>query len=196
MTDFGPRTALLVVDVQNDFASTRGSLYVTGAEEILPLINQEVERAASAGALVVYSRDWHPESTPHFAEFGGIWPAHCVAGSWGAEFHPGLRILENSRHILKGVDGEDGYSAFSVRHPTSAETSSTELAELLRLHRIERIVIIGLATDYCVKETALDGIRLGLATTVLRSGVRAVNLNAGDGEHALEAIKLAGGRVE
>jgi nicotinamidase/pyrazinamidase len=191
---YDSKTALLVVDFQNDFADPQGSLYVSGAEDVVDRINQEIERAARAGALVVYTQDWHPRSTPHFATDGGIWPVHCVAGTWGADLYPKLDVV--GAVVRKGTGGEDGYSGFSVRDPGSGEESSTGLAQMLESGGIERTVIVGLATDYCVKETALDALRLGYPVTVLEDAVRAVELAPGDGRRALDAVRAAGGRVE
>jgi nicotinamidase/pyrazinamidase len=193
MTAYDGQTALVVVDVQNDFADPDGSLYVAGGEEIVAAVNQEIDRALRAGALVVYTQDWHPETTPHFAKDGGIWPVHCVMDTWGAEFHPDLVV--SGPIVRKGSGGEDGYSGFTVRDPQSGEKHGTDLEALLRERGIERIVITGLATDYCVKETALDALGKGLHTTVLRETVRAVDLEEGDGESALDAIRAAGGEV-
>lgn len=195
MADYDPHTALIVVDVQNDFADPAGSLYVRGGEALMPFINREIERAAKAGAAVFYTRDWHPPATPHFAKDGGTWPVHCVAGTWGAEFHPRLEH-RGDLEIRKGTGGEDGYSGFSVRDPESGETAATPLAALLAERDIERLVVIGLAADYCVKETVLDARRLGFPVTVLRGGTRAVNLAAGDGDHALAEMQGAGAVLE
>lgn len=194
MTDYDPKTALMIVDVQNDFADPSGALYVSGGENVIALVNEEAERARAAGATVAYTQDWHPATTPHFEKDGGIWPVHCVEGTWGAEFHPELRV--DGPIIRKGSGGEDGYSGFSVRHPISGEQYSTELHDLLRERGIERVVVVGLATDYCVKETALDATRLGFDTTVLSEAIRAVNLRAGDGDRAVEEMIAAGARVE
>src|SRR5438105_182362 len=153
MPDYDDRTALAVIDIQNDFADPRGSLYVHGGEEVVPVANDEIERAVASGALVVYTQDWHPESTPHFQKDGGIWPVHCVQNSWGAEFHPDLRIVPGTEIIRKGAGGEDGYSGFSVRDPRSGETAPTRLESVLRERDSRRLVVAGLATDYCVKET-------------------------------------------
>src|SRR5439155_14935979 len=136
--------------------------------------NREIGRAAEAGALVVYTQDWHPPVTPHFQEDGGIWPVHCVQGTWGAQFHPDLHMA--GPVVRKGTGGEDGYSGFTVRDPESGETEGTDLEPILRDHGVERLVILGLATDYCVKETALDAVRKGFEAAVLLEGVRAVNL--------------------
>jgi nicotinamidase/pyrazinamidase len=183
-------TALVVVDVQNDFADPDGSLYVDGGEDIVPLVNDEVAAAHGAGATVVYTQDWHPPDTPHFAKDGGIWPVHCVAGTWGAELYPDLVVEGES--IRKGTGGEDGYSGFTMADPISGQTSSTGLAELLQARGVERVVVVGLATDYCVKATAMDGLRLGFPTTVLRDATRAVELEPGDGARAIEEMHDAG----
>jgi nicotinamidase/pyrazinamidase len=185
-------TALLVVDVQNDFADPAGSLYVAGAEEIVDGVNREVRDASGRGALVVYTSDWHPPATPHFAKDGGVWPVHCVNGTWGARFHPAHELVEGAAFVHKGVGGEDGYSAFSVREPVSGARAETGLDEMLRERHIERLVVVGLATDYCVKETAFDAIAKGYGVTVLGGLVRAVDLHPGDGDRALEAVRIAG----
>lgn len=195
MVRYDAATALIVVDIQNDFADPAGNLYVRGGETLIPFINREIARAAAAGAAVIYSRDWHPPRTPHFARDGGIWPVHCVAGTWGAEFHPDLERV-GDREIRKGSGGEDGYSAFSMRDPASGDIAATPLAAMLAKLAIARLVIVGLATDYCVKETVLDARRLGFAVTVLRDGVRAVDLQPGDGERALAAMQAAGAVLE
>jgi nicotinamidase/pyrazinamidase len=190
---YDEKSALLVVDVQNDFADPNGSLYVEGGEQIVPLVNREIARAASARALVVYTQDWHPASTPHFETHGGKWPVHCVHDTWGADLHPELKVVGDQ--IRKATGPEDGYSGFSVEHLPSGERRGTGLDDLLRTRAIERIVIVGLATDYCVKETALDGLRLGYDVTVLSDAVGAVELQPGDGAHALAAVSRAGARL-
>jgi nicotinamidase/pyrazinamidase len=188
--EYDPKTALVVVDVQNDFAHPAGSLYVNGGELVVPVVNAEIHRALEQGALVVYTQDWHPPTTPHFKKDGGIWPVHCVQGTWGAQLHPELEVV--GEVVRKGTGGEDGYSGFSVRDPASGERDSTGLDALLRGHGIERIVIAGLATDYCVKETALDGLGLGFGVTIVRDAVGAVNLSPQNGAHALQEAAAAG----
>jgi nicotinamidase/pyrazinamidase len=194
MTEYDGRTALLVVDIQNDFADSKGSLYVKGGEDVVPVANDEIEAALGAGAMVVYTQDWHPDATPHFKKDGGIWPVHCVKGSWGAEFHPNLHV--RGEIVQKGTGGEDGYSGFTVREPTSGQKSPTALEPLLRRNEIERVVVAGLATDYCVRETALDALRKGFETVVLADATRPVELDPGDGERAFEDIRRSGGTIE
>jgi nicotinamidase/pyrazinamidase len=186
------RTALIVVDVQNDFADPRGSLYVRRGEEVVPFLNREIERAFDGGASVVYTQDWHPPVTPHFRKDGGIWPVHCVRDTWGAQFHPGLRVAESATIVRKGEDGGDAYSGFSVRDPQSGDVTATRLESILRARNADTLVIAGLATDYCVADTTVDAIKLGHTATVLLEGIRAVDLQLGDGDRAIERMRAAG----
>jgi Amidases related to nicotinamidase len=183
-------TALVVVDVQNDFADPAGNLYVSGGEDVVPRVNAEVAAAKAAGSPVFYTQDWHPEMTPHFAKDGGIWPIHCVGGTWGAQFHSDL--LADGPIVRKGEDGSDGYSGFSARDPQSGETSVTPLDSMLKSMQVERIVVCGLATDYCIVETVLDARRLGYEVTVLIPVIGAVDIQPGDGERAIERMRQAG----
>ena len=193
MPPYDDRTALLVVDVQNDFTDPAGSLAVPDAEAILPIVNAEIESALGAGALVMYTQDWHPPTTPHFRKDGGRWPVHCVAGTWGADLHPDLAV--EGPVLKKGSGGEDGYSGFSVRDPQSGEVDATQLEGMLRDRRVGRVVIAGLATDYCVVETALDGRRLGFDVQVVAAGIRAVEVEPGDGGQAIERMREAGAAI-
>lgn len=195
MSRYDPVTALIVVDVQNDFADPAGSLSVAGGADVIPAIDAEIANATVAGSLVVLTQDWHPEVTPHFAKDGGPWPVHCVADSWGAALHPDLVAPEASPRVRKGVNGEDGYSGFTMRDPTSGEESPTELDALLRDRAIERVVVVGLATDYCVKATALDAARLGYRTSVLTDAIAAVEVAPGDGTRAIDEMAAAGVRL-
>ncbi|HEX2258816.1 MAG TPA: isochorismatase family protein [Actinomycetota bacterium] len=193
MVQYDEKTAVIVVDVQNDFADPKGNLHVKDGSSTIPVVNREVDRALSAGGTVFYTQDWHPESTPHFEKDGGIWPVHCVMDSWGAKLHPDLAV--EGEIVRKGSHGEDGYSGFSQRDPVSGEETPTALEQKLRDKGIEKVVVVGLATDYCVKATALDAIQRGFEVTVLSDGVRAVDLQPGDGDRALKEIKDAGGKV-
>jgi nicotinamidase-related amidase len=175
--------ALLIVDFQNDF-TPGGALGVEGGDEIAGRLN---ELAADARfEVVVATRDWHPADHGSFREQGGIWPAHCVAGTEGAELHRGLDRSRLDAVVDKGQDVEaDGYSGFEA----------TLLEELLRARGVDHVTIGGIATDYCVKNTALDALRLGFGVTVDRDAVRAVELSEGDSERALDEIRAAGGSV-
>jgi nicotinamidase/pyrazinamidase len=191
---YDPATALLAVDVQNDFADPTGGLAVAGAEAILPVLNAEIAAARAAGAFVAYTQDWHPPTTPHFAKDGGTWPVHCVGGTWGAELHPGL-VGDAGPSVRKGTNGEDGYSGFTMRDPLSGATVPTELDGLLRSRGIRRVVIGGLATDYCVRATVLDALALGYEAHVLVDCVRPVEVEPGDGGRALDEMARAGAHL-
>jgi nicotinamidase/pyrazinamidase len=195
MSRYDEQTALVVVDLQNDFADPAGSLSVAGGDTIVPRVNQAVADAVERGVLVVATQDWHPESTPHFAKDGGIWPVHCVGGTWGAELAPSFALPLDAPRVRKGMHGEDGYSGFTMRDALTGEETPTELEGLLRARAIERVVVCGLATDYCVKATALDAVRLGFEVELLGDAVAAVNLEADDGARALTEIEDAGVRI-
>jgi nicotinamidase/pyrazinamidase len=187
-------TALLVVDVQNDFAHPDGSLYVTGAEDAVARVVHEVRAAQDAGAPVLYTADWHPPRTPHFDIDGGVWPVHCVGDTWGSEFHPDLPVV--GPVVRKGVDGGDGYSGFSVRDPESGEQHATELERLLRERDVDHLVVTGIATDVCVAATVADARRLGFDVTVLADATAAVEMSDGDTDRALQQMRGAGAVVE
>jgi nicotinamidase/pyrazinamidase len=176
MHRYDEATALIVVDVAG----------------IIGHVNREIAQATAAGALVVLTQDWHPPVTPHFQKDGGIWPVHCLADSWGAALHPDLLAPDDAPRVRKGVHGEDGYSGFMTRDPVSGEERPTELEGMLREESIERVVVVGLATDYCVKATALDAARLGFETSLVTDAIAAVDLAPGDGERAIEAMSDAG----
>ncbi len=194
MASYDTKTALIVVDLQNDFADPSGSLYVDGGEEVVAASNIEIIRAAAAGAFVVYTQDWHPSSTPHFDTDGGVWPVHCVMNTWGAELHP--RLLTAGPTVRKGSNGEDGYSGFSMRDPDSGEETPTALRGLLEDRGIDKTVVVGLALDVCVRATALDSARHGLATTVLATASAPVEIQPGDGRRAIEEMTAASITVE
>lgn len=193
MTSFGPGVALIVNDIQNDFVSPTGGLSVAGAPAIIPAVNVRILAARAAGSLIVYTQDQHPPVTPHFAKDGGTWPVHCVAGTWGAAFDPSLVI--HGPTIPKGVAGEDGYSGFTMRdHATGADVP-TALDAFLRDAGVRKIVVCGIATDYVVRATALDGRRLGYAVSLLTDAIVAVDLVPGDGRRAIAEMAEAGVRI-
>jgi nicotinamidase/pyrazinamidase len=168
--------ALLVVDVQNDFCPG-GALGVPEGDKVVPVINALME----AFPLVIASKDWHPKDTVHFKK----WPPHCVQESKGADFHPKLTVSKIKKIFLKGTKNkDDGYSAF--------ESTNADLAEFLKKEEVEDLYVVGLATDYCVKATALDADKLGFETFVVEDAVAAVNAKPGDGDKALKAMARAG----
>ena len=128
---------------------------------VVPNINHMISNARSEGRLIVYTQDWHPEITPHFAKDGGIWPVHCVGDTWGAEFYRELVVVPDGEFVRKGTSGEDGYSGFSVRDPQSGSESDTAMERILRKRGVDRVDVVGIATDYCVKETTLDACQRG-----------------------------------
>jgi nicotinamidase/pyrazinamidase len=170
---FDRTTALVVVDMQNDFADPAGSLFVAGGDALVDPINGLMRAARSAGATVVLTQDWHPPRTPHFMP-EGPWPVHCVGGTWGADLVDGL-----DRHadavVRKGTGGEDGYSAFTMRDPDTGTDLPTGLAGLLRERGIDRVVVVGLAADVCVAATARDAAATGFGTAVVWSATRPVD---------------------
>ncbi len=180
-------TALIVVDVQNDFCPG-GALPVPGGDLIVPVINQYMKEFIDKGLPVILTRDWHPGKTSHFKEGGGIWPPHCVQGTQGAEFHPDLHVPDKAIVISKGTDAESNdYSAFQ------AETDDGEpLGKLLRQLGVRRILVGGLATDYCVKESVLSGIKEGFEVAFLEDAIGGVDLEAGDSKRAVHEMLAAG----
>lgn len=165
---YDPTTALVVVDMQNDFGHPLGSLFVEGGDTLADGINEEITAVRSAGGVIVLTQDWHPTVTPHFIDDGGVWPTHCVAGTWGAELIDGLDPTHAASAVVrKGTNGEDGYSAFAMREPGGDVDIPTGLAGLLRERQVERVVVCGLATDVCVSATALSAAATGFDTTVL-----------------------------
>jgi nicotinamidase/pyrazinamidase len=194
VTTYSSRTALVVVDVQNDFADPKGSLSVSGGLDVVRAVNAEVDLATAAGARVLYTQDWHPADTPHFAKDGGTWPVHCVQGTWGAQLHPDLTVA--GEVVRKGEHGEDGYSGFSMKDPVTGDVVPTRLAGLLRDADVQELVVVGLATDYCVRATALEGREQGWPVTVPWSAVAAVDLSPGDGDRTRQELLAAGVTVE
>jgi nicotinamidase/pyrazinamidase len=183
------RDALVVVDVQNDFCPG-GALGVREGDQVVPLLNRYIARFREAGAPVFFTRDWHPPKTRHFKAYGGVWPPHCVQGTAGAAFHPGLEVPTEALVVSKGMDpDEDAYSAFQA-----LDESGTPLPTVLRHKGVRRLYVGGLATDYCVKATAVDAARQGFDVVVLTDAVRAVELTPGDGARALAEMRDAGAR--
>jgi len=179
------KKALIVVDVQNDFCPG-GSLAVALGDEVVAPLNKLVGEFLDRGEPVYKTRDWHPARTKHFAAYGGVWPVHCVQNTRGAAFHANLLDDPRINIISKGIDDSaDGYSGFD----------GTNLGELLREEGVAEIWVGGLATDYCVKETVLDGVRQGFKVKALADSMRAVNINSDDGAKAIDQMRAAGAEI-
>lgn len=182
-----PRAALLVVDVQNDFCAG-GALAVPEGDRVVEPVNRLLAAWAAARAPIFASRDWHPRESSHFSGRGGQWPVHCVADTPGAAFHPRLLLPDAALVVSKGQapDG-DGYSAFDGTLP-AGETLETALAE----RNVAHLTVCGLATDYCVRASVLDARARGLAVSVVREAIAAVNLKPGDETGAVAEMRAAG----
>jgi nicotinamidase/pyrazinamidase len=182
--------ALIVVDVQNDFCPG-GALAVAEGDQVVAVLNRLMREFDDAGAPVVATRDWHPQRTVHFNTHGGVWPPHCIQDTVGAEFHSELALGPNAVIVSKGMEEDaDSYSGFD-----GVDSRGVRLADVLRQRGVRRLFIGGLATDYCVKQTALDGLRQGFEIVVLEDAVRGVNLKPADAHQALEEMKRAGAQV-
>jgi nicotinamidase/pyrazinamidase len=184
------RDALVIVDVQNDFCPG-GALGVPGGDAVVPVLNRYAERFVAAGAAVFASRDWHPAVTAHFKAHGGVWPPHCVQDTPGAAFHRDLALPADAAIVSKGMDPrQDAYSCFQAETP-----DGMPFAAALGEAGVSRLFVGGLATDYCVKSTVVDGVREGFEIVVLADAIAAVDLVAGDGAKALDEMRAAGARM-
>lgn len=185
-----PDSALLAVDVQNDFCPG-GSLPVAGGDHVVPAMNRYIEAFRAAGRPIHASRDWHPAQTTHFKEYGGIWPAHCVQRTVGAEFHPDLQLPPEATIVSKGMGAdEDNYSAFEAR-----DDSGRSLPQLLAEQGVRRLYVGGLATDYCVKHSALDALKAGLEVVILADAIRGVEVEPGDSNRSVEELRAGGATI-
>ena len=177
-----PFDALIVVDMQVDFMPG-GALPVPGGDEVVGRVNEYVELFTRAGATVALTRDWHPPNHVSFRTRGGPWPPHCVQNTPGASFHPELRVPREALVISKATDPDrEAYSGFE----------GTELDAELRRRGVRRVFVCGVATDYCVKATALDAVRLGYQVFLLADAVRGVNVPPNSVQRALEEMLDAG----
>lgn len=207
-------SCLVVVDVQNDFCPG-GALAVPEGDQVVPVLNTWIKKFRERGLPVVYTKDWHPADHSSFKPNGGIWPPHCLQHTYGSDFHPDL-LVEGPVFVKGFVANREAYSGFDSRlqaaesqvtsqvagqvagkNKASApeETFGPPLAEWLRQQSVKRIYVGGLATDYCVKATVLDGLKEGLEVVVIRDAVRAVNVNKGDGDRAIDEMAKAGATV-
>jgi nicotinamidase/pyrazinamidase len=182
--------ALLIVDVQNDFCPG-GALAAPGGDTIVPVLNRYVVEARRQGMAIYASRDWHPPTTKHFKEYGGLWPPHCVQGTLGAAFHGGLALPTGTVVVSKGDRADrEGYSAFDGH---TAQGRSLE--DDLRARDISQLFVGGIATDYCVKETVLDALKQDFGVTVLADAVTGIDMKPGDAQRALDDMRGAGARI-
>ena len=184
------KAALVIVDVQIDFCPG-GSLAVAEGDRVALVLNRYVSRFAAARLSIFATRDWHPAQTSHFKAFGGIWPVHCVQNTRGAEFHPLLQLGASAIVVSKGTAPDvDGYSGFDAM-----DAQGVGLSQLLRQRAVEEVFVGGLATDYCVKQTVLDGVKQGFAVVLLMDAIRGVDLAPGDSTRALVEMRNAGARA-
>jgi len=181
--------ALLISDVQNDFCPG-GALAVKEGDRIIPVVNKYIQTFSKKKLPVFITRDWHPEETKHFKQFGGVWPKHCVQGTKGAEFHPDLKLPKEAIILSKGMDPQkDSYSAFQA-----VDSNGTWLLNLLKIFGVKELYIGGLATDYCVRWSALDALKFGFKANILTDAIKGVNLNKDDSESAIKEIVKAGAK--
>jgi len=177
------QTALVVVDIQNDFCPG-GALPVKDGDKVVPVLNKYIERFRKAGAPILFTRDWHPPDHSSFKAQGGPWPPHCVQNSEGAKFHPDLHIPPEGEVLSKADKKDEAYSFFE----------GTDLARKLKERGIRRLLVGGLATDYCVKETVSDGLKYGFEVFHLDDASKGVNVNLGDSERALQEMVAMGAK--
>jgi nicotinamidase/pyrazinamidase len=180
-----PESALIIVDVQNDFCPG-GSLAVPEGDQVVPPLNTLIRRFRQVRHPIFATRDWHPEGHASFVEQGGPWPPHCVQNTAGARFHPDLEVDEHVTIISKATAVEqDAYSGFD----------GTDLGEQLKQQGVRKVFIGGLATDYCVKATAQDALQEGFDVYIVEDAVRGVDLRPGDSRRALDELTRAGARI-
>lgn len=183
------KKALLIVDVQNDFCPG-GALGVPAGHKIVPAINKYIRIFSKTGAPVFATRDWHPVKSRHFKDFGGVWPVHCIQNTKGAAFHHDLKLPEKAVLLYKGMDPDkDCYSAFYAE-----DASGSGLSDWLKRMDVKELYISGLATDYCVKFTAMDAIKHGFKVKILVDAIQGVNLKPDDSEEAIKKITKMGAR--
>jgi len=178
------RSALIVVHVQKDFCPG-GALPVPEGDKVVPVLNDYIALFTRAGAAIYATRDWHPSNHISFRSRGGPWPPHCVQRTDGAEFHPDLKLPEGTPVISGARDPDkEAYSGFE----------GTNLERLLKNRGINRLFIGGLATDYCVKHTVLDGLKAGFEVVLLEDASRGINVKPKDSEEAVKEMTEGGAR--
>lgn len=188
-----PNSALIVVDVQNDFCPG-GALGVTDGDAVVPVLNRWIRAFQAAGRPVIYTQDWHPEGHASFTEEGGIWPIHCVQHTEGADFHPDLVV---DGHVFRKAFQKEleGYSGFDGHLAEADDEVGPGLARWLKSKGVQKVYVGGLTTDYCVRATVLDAREEGLDAVFVAAGSRPVNREAGDDERAIADMIAAGATV-
>lgn len=178
------KKALIVVDLQKDFCQG-GALEVSEGDQVVAPINQLIDYFLDNNLPIFLTRDWHPSNHLSFKEFGGIWPPHCIAGTEGANFHDQLKIPQEAIVVSTATEADkEAYSGFEGTH----------LIKILKAEKVTELVVVGLATDYCVKETVLDGLKGDFNVTVVNEGIRAVNVKPRDGQDAVREMKRKGAK--
>jgi nicotinamidase/pyrazinamidase len=181
------RKALLIVDVQNDFCP-KGALAVPRGDKVVPVLNKYIKIFSQNKLSIFASRDWHPKQTKHFKDFGGLWPKHCIQKTKGAKFHPGLKLPQGTIILSKGMNpGEDSYSAFQA-----VDNKRVAFFKLLKKFGINELFVGGLATDYCVKFSVLDALKLRFKVKILTDAIQGVNIKAADSQKAIKEMLAAG----
>lgn len=183
------KKALLIVDVQNDFCAG-GALAVQEGDKIIPVLNKYMKLFSEKKLPIFASRDWHPRETPHFKQFGGSWPPHCIQNTKGARFHPNLKLPKNTIILSKGMDPDkDSYSAFHAR-----DSNGVEFSKLLKIFGVHELFVGGLTTDYCVKWSVLDALEFGFKAKLLIDAIKGVNMKPQDSEDAIEEMISRGAK--
>jgi len=183
------KKALLIVDVQNDFCPG-GALAVPQGDKIVPVLNKYIKIFSRNKLPIFASRDWHPVRTAHFKDFGGVWPVHCIQNTNGAAFHPKLKIPKQAIFLYKGMDPEkDSYSVFQAE-----DLRGLNFFKILKLQGTKELYIAGLATDYCVKFSVLDGLKQGFKVRLLTDAIKGVDLKPGDSEKAIKEMVKRGAK--
>lgn len=181
-------TAMIAVDLQNDFADPKGSLYVKDGEKLADIANKWASEFGSK-SIVCWTKDYHPKDHCSFKENGGLWPTHCVQKKWGSKIISNIKLFDDDFFIKKGVHADvDSYSAFF----DNEKKRETKLHKMLQEYNIRYVFVMGLATDYCVKFTVLDALQLGYGVYLYLPGCRGVNINSDDSDKAVIEMENSG----
>ena len=181
------KKALLIIDVQNDFCPG-GALAVSEGDRVVPVFNKYIEIFIKQKLPILADRDWHPAKTKHFKAYGGLWPPHCIQNTPGARFHPDLKLPPEAIIVSKGMDPDkDSYSAFEAR-----DDKGRAFVDLLRSMGIRDLFVGGLATDYCVKFSILDALKLGFGVTLLTDAIKGIDVQPGDSQKAIDEMIARG----